>query len=159
MGFFATLCIGTVSTMGLRPNITDMLNESADGDSILPAQKRENELVTEAYVTVRRGNVRIFYTEVGGDTIEYTFSKDEPGLLTYVRKNTDGERLFHVFEKNVRHTCVHTLGGENFELISIAARLDNRLMTDGVLKLDYNIEAHGVKVETTEIRMTLTRNA
>ena len=52
-----------------------------------------------------------------------------------------------IFEAGRRHICIYNTPFSAFEVCVQALRVDNRVLTDGSLLLDYLIEIHGNRTE------------
>lgn len=107
----------------------------------------------------QEGRCTLSYTEteesgMAGCETTVTFDKDSPELVTMMRGGSTSTAL--VFEPNSRHICVYNTPYMPFELCVHTHRVDNRLLTDGVLKLDYIIEFRGAKAEHNHFTLTVT---
>ena len=80
-----------------------------------------------------------------GSVTSIGFDRAAPGMISMMRSGVVSTAL--VFEENKRHICVYQTPFSEFEVCTIARRVENRLLTDGVIELDYLIEIHGAQAE------------
>ena len=73
------------------------------------------------------------------------FDRANPGLISMMRSGLVSTAL--VFEENKRHICVYHTPFSEFEVCAAARRVENRLLTEGKIELDYIIEVHGAQAE------------
>lgn len=101
----------------------------------------EIELCTEAKIgTAKDGSVEITYRENEDDKQIATLSKiifrpETPDLLAMTKKGAINTVLS--FEEGKMHICTYDTPYMPFKVYVFANRVDNRLLTDGRLKLDY----------------------
>ena len=134
-----------------------MFGENEEAEDILPPSDDEEgeedvplEISMEGKLYVTGGEVRLSYTETemtgmeGAKTTVY-FHEDEPGLITMMRSGPVNTAL--VFEEKCRHICAYQTPFMPFELCVHTLKVDNRLLSEGKLYLDYIIEFRGAKAE------------
>ncbi len=127
-------------------------------DGTEPGHGNENTVVSaDGYLSSRRGTVKLTYAVPGGIVSCISYSKDEPGLITMTKAGGD-ERgtLFMVFEQGVRHVCANRVDGDSFEITTYASLIRNTLGTDGHISMDYVVEIHGVRVERTSMKLSVS---
>ncbi len=119
--------------------------DEEDGENDSPL-----EVSMEGKLRVRDGEVRLSYDEtemtgmVGATTV-VSFREDNPSLVTMMRSGPVNTAL--VFEEKKRHICVYNTPYMPFELCVHTLRVDNRLLDEGKIFLDYIIEFRGAKAE------------
>ncbi len=128
-------------------------DEEEEGDPDAPM-----EISTEGKLRVADGEVRISYEEseltgMEGATTVVSFREDAPHLVTMMRSGVVTTAL--VFEENNRHISAYHTPFMPFELCVHTLGVDNRLLTDGVLYLDYIIEVRGARAEHNLFEMRI----
>ena len=108
------------------------------------------EIYTEGRLLVQDGSVSLIYTET--EMSESQETKTTIRFLEKEPKNVSMLRLGEVntaflFEEGVRTKCVYNMIYGSLELTIRTVRVDNRLMTDGCLTLEYFIELRGASAE------------
>ncbi|MBR2293024.1 MAG: DUF1934 domain-containing protein [Clostridia bacterium] len=102
------------------------------------------------------GRLKISYEEteatgMDGSVTEITFLTDQPEVVSMIREGAVSTAL--VFEEGKRHHCLYQTPFMPFEICVRTIKVENRLMEDGYLALDYVIEIRGAKAERTKFRM------
>lgn len=125
-------------------------NHTAESDVI--------EVTTEGTLRLADGRVEIVYEEseltgMEGANTSVSFAADHPELITMMRGGTVTTAL--VFEPYRRHICAYHTPFMPFEICVYASRVDNRLLQDGILELDYAIELRGAQAERTRFTMEI----
>lgn len=95
-------------------------------------------------------------TGMEGSTTKLGFSLREPGLVSMLRSGTVNTAL--VFEQGVRHTCLYHTPFSTFEVCVQGLRVENRLLTDGTMELDYLIELRGNRTERCQMSVQFQKN-
>ncbi len=131
-----------------------MENEPEDEEDDAPM-----EISTEGKLRVRDGEVRLSYEEteltgMEGATTIVSFREENPELVTMMRSGTVNTAL--VFEEKSRHICAYQTPYMPFELCVHTLKVDNRLLSDGKIFLDYIIEFRGAKAEHNLFELTIT---
>jgi len=102
------------------------------------------------------GRLKISYEEteatgMDGSVTAITFLTDQPEVVSMIREGAVSTAL--VFEEGKRHHCLYQTPFMPFEICVRTIKVENRLMEDGYLALDYVIEIRGAKAERTKFRM------
>lgn len=84
-------------------------------------------------------------TGMEGATTKIGFALDAPGLVSMLRSGSVNTAL--VFEAGRRHTCIYNTPFSVFEVCVQGLEVDNRLLAEGMLVLDYLIEIRGNRTE------------
>lgn len=143
-----------------------MFGENEEEEGGLPATDDEEdveedaplEVSMEGKLYVTGGEVRLSYTESemtgmeGAKTTVY-FRENEPNLITMMRSGPVNTAL--VFEEKSRHICAYQTPFMPFELCVHTLKVDNRLLSEGKLYLDYVIEFRGAKAEHNLFELTI----
>ena len=116
------------------------------------------EMTTEGVLRLEDGRVEIAYEEseltgMEGANTSVSFTTDAPQLVTMMRGGTVTTAL--VFEPRRRHICAYHTPFMPFEICVYARSVDNRLLQDGILELDYIIELRGAQAERTKFTMEI----
>ena len=116
------------------------------------------EMNTEGVLRMRDGRVEIAYDESeltgmeGASTI-VSFDPAEPKLVTMMRGGTVSTAL--IFEPHRRHICAYHTPFMPFEICVLAHSVENTLLQDGRLELDYIVELRGAQAERTRFTMEI----
>lgn len=110
----------------------------------------EGRLVTGAQ------RVELVYEEtelsgMDGSVTSIGFDREAPTLITMMRSGPVSTAM--VFEEGKRHFCVYDTPFSSFQICVRALEVDNRLLSEGLLILEYQIEVQGAQAE--RCRMTV----
>jgi len=138
-----------LEAMGAFDTDVDEERLSFDGEEVI-------ELNTVGMQRQENGRVEYSYEEseitgMEGSSTMVLFDLAEPGLVSMVRSGSVSTAL--VFEAGKRHHCVYNTPIMPFEICVHTLWVDNRLLQDGILLLDYIIEIRGAKAERTRFEM------
>ncbi len=116
------------------------------------------EIHSVGTLCVKDGRVEIAYDEteatgMAGSRTAVSFLEAEPGIVSMVREGAVSTTL--VFESAKRYRCVYQTPYMPFEVCVRTHKVDNRLLSDGVLLLDYIIEIRGAQAERTKFSMQI----
>ena len=92
-------------------------------------------------------------TGMEGSSTAVSFLESETGVVSMIREGAVSTVL--VFESGKRHHCVYNTPYMPFEVCVHTLKVDNRLMEEGYLDLDYVIEIRGAQAERTKFRMEI----
>ena len=126
-----------------------------------PPEKDENdtlEIFTEGRLKIRDGEVSLTYTETeesGFDHLETVlrFSEATPEVVSMIRFGEVNASF--LFEARKRTKCVYNMPFGALELTIRTVSVDNRLVNEGILVLDYYIEIRGANAEHKCVTITL----
>lgn len=90
-------------------------------------------------------------TGMEGSQSSVLFRTDEPGLIHMIRTGTVSTAL--TFREHCRAICSYDTPYMPFQVCIHGIRVDNRLLTDGILLLDYVIEIRGAQAEHCSMEM------
>lgn len=90
-------------------------------------------------------------TGMEGSQSSVLFRTDEPGLIHMIRTGTVNTAL--TFREHCRAICTYDTPYMPFQVCIHGIRVDNRLLTDGILLLDYVIEIRGAQAEHCSMEM------
>ena len=104
------------------------------------------------------GRIEISYDEtevtgMEGSSTAVSFLESETGVVSMIREGTVSTVL--VFESGKRNHCVYNTPYMPFEVCVHTLKVENRLMEEGYLDLDYVIEIRGAQAERTKFRMEI----
>ncbi len=145
-----------------RYEVEASLFSSADGEGAEPfsviadgAQPKPEivEIQSEAMLTVSDGRTEIAYDEseatgMEGSRTAISFLTEEAGVVSMIREGTVSTTL--VFEAAKRYLCVYRTPYMPFEVCVRTFKVDNRLLSEGTLELDYIVEIRGAQAERTK---------
>lgn len=123
--------------------ITQLESRLIEGDSITP-----DRVVTLKYREQAQNGF-------DGETTYVIFRQSEPGLIHVKRTGRVGTDL--TFRAHHRVISVYGPSFLQMELGIHTLEVDNRLLTDGVLRLDYIIELRGATAQRTRLEITVLR--
>ena len=139
----------------LSPEEEEELEEPAteDGSSEVTEIWIEGRLVTNPH------RVELVYDEgelsgMEGSVTSIGYDRDNPALVTMMRSGPVSTAM--VFEEGKRHFCVYDTPFSSFQICVRALTVENRLLSDGTLILEYLIEIQGAQAE--RCRMTVKVN-
>lgn len=92
-------------------------------------------------------------TGMEGSVTSVGFSKTEPQIVTMVREGFVNTAL--VFEKGKRHISVYQTPFARFELSVCALKVQNLLLREGLIELDYVTELHGARTERCKMKIII----
>ncbi len=129
--------IDFAALMGEMPEPTEMLMEGR----LVTNANRVELMYEESELTGMEGSV----TTIG-------FDRNNPDLISMMR--TGVVRTALTFESGKRHFCLYNTPYSDFEVCVRTIAVENALLTEGTLRLDYLIEIHGAQAE--HCKMTIS---
>ena len=123
---------------GEMPEPTEMLMEG----KLLVAGHLVELVYAESELTGMQGSV----TAIG-------FEPSNPDLVSMVR--TGPVRTAMTFEEGKRHICLYNTPFSEFEVCVRTIKVNNRLLEENKLELDYLIEIHGAQAEHCKMTVTV----
>lgn len=90
---------------------------------------------------------------MGGTKVVMAFKESEPSEITITRSGAINTIM--LFSEGERTISVYNTPYMPFELGIYAKRVDNRILTDGVLEISYILEIKGALAQKTEMRMEI----
>lgn len=116
------------------------------------------ELLSEGRLLLGTERTELVYEEsalsgMEGSITTIGFALSEPEIITMMRSGTVNTAL--VFEEGKRHICVYRTPFSDFEVCTVALCVNNRLLEEGRLDLDYVIEIHGAQAERCRMEITV----
>ena len=114
------------------------------------------EIQSIGTLSAKDGRIEIAYDEteatgMAGSRTAVSFMENEPGIVSMTREGIVSTTL--VFESAKRYRCVYQTPYMPFEICVHTMKVENRLLTEGSLELDYVIEIRGAKAERTKFYM------
>ena len=112
----------------------------------------EGRLVTNA------NRVELMYEEseltgMEGSVTTIGFDRNNPDLISMMR--TGVVRTALTFESGKRHFCLYNTPYSDFEVCVRTIAVENALLTEGTLRLDYLIEIHGAQAEHCKMTISI----
>ena len=114
------------------------------------------EMTTEAVYHDDGHRVCISYKEselsgMEGSKTSVSFHKNDPRFVSMLR---DGSvKTAMMFEPGERHLSIYQTPVMPFEVCIFTRAVDNRMTTDGTLRMDYAVELRGAQTEHTKFFM------
>lgn len=110
----------------------------------------------ELYITDER--VIIAYDEseltgMEGSHTQVRFERTQAGLVTMMRSGSVNTIL--VFEEGKRHICAYETPFMPFEICVFTKSVNNTLLEDGKIELDYIVEIRGAQAERTQFKIEI----
>ena len=134
---------------------TDYENENAEYD-----EEAAIELNTEGVMNVDGERVELIYEEseitgMEGSRTSVVFDRSNAGLVSMLRDGTVSTAL--TFERGKRHHCVYNTPIMPFEICVRTLKVENNILENGKLALDYIIEIRGAKAERTKFELEVIK--
>ncbi len=125
-------------------------------ESFEPNESDEDQLfefTTLGYLSMGLGRAEINYNEseltgMEGASTTVSFEEATPNLVTMLRGGSVTTAM--VFEPGKRHICVYETPIMPFELCIHTLKVENKLLSEGSLYLDYIVEFKGAQAERTK---------
>lgn len=127
---------------GEMPEPTEMLMEG----KLLTSTYRVELVYAESELTGMQGSL----TAIG-------FDRANPDLVSMIR--TGPVRTAMTFEEGKRHICLYNTPFSEFEVCVRTIKVNNRLLEENLLELDYLIEIHGAQAEHCKMTVTVRPGA
>lgn len=111
------------------------------------------EMFSEGELYVTDARVIIAYDEseltgMEGSHTQVRFEMADPGLVTMMRSGSVNTIL--VFEEGKRHICSYQTQYMPFEICVFTKSVNNTLLENGKIELDYIVEIRGAQAERTQ---------
>ncbi len=140
-------------------NAAEEIKEKAETED-LSVEPAKMESSTEGILREEDGRVTVSYSEteltgMEGATTNISFDLSNTGLVTMLRGGSVTTSL--VFEQDKRHVSIYETPFMPFEICILTLKVDNRLLDDGELYLDYVVEVKGAQAERTKFKMTVSK--
>ena len=169
MGIYADSMGDTGSDYFVKPADPSVLQAKKTGEETEAIEKIE--LITEGFLTITPDNgfsetpsvtVAITYDEteltgMEGAHSTITYRTADRGLVTMLRTGMVSTAM--TFKAHHRAICTYDTPYMPFSIGIHALTVDNRLDTDGELKLDYIIEIRGARAERCEMTMKIVETS
>ena len=130
----------------------EQLFSSAEDEPDVSEMLVEGRLITTTH-RVELVYEEAFSSEFGSSVTRLGFDRACPEMITMLRSGAVNTAL--VFENKKRHICIYNIPAAGFEVCISTVRVDNRILTDGVLVLDYYMEVHGVQTDHCKLELTI----
>ena len=129
--------------------------------STTEAEPEISEMLVEGRLITTTRRVELIYEEMlepefGPSIVKIGFDRDRPAMISMLRSGAVSTAM--IFENKLRHICIYNAPAVGFEVCISTVRVDNRLLTDGILALDYYMEIHGVQTEHCKMTITIKNN-
>ena len=126
--------------------------------SELRVEPESVEINTVGQFEIKDGRAEVTYEEseatgMSGSTTAISFLERDVGIVTMIREGAVSTAL--VFEANKRHHCLYKTPFMPFQICVHTLKVDNRLLSDRYLDLDYIVEIRGAQAERTKFHIEL----
>lgn len=133
----------------------ETIDQPADGSPDTSDMWVEGRLVTNT------NRVELIYDEgelsgMEGSVTSIGFDRDTPTLISMMRSGPVSTAM--IFEENKRHFCVYDTPFSSFQVCIRSIAVENRLLTEGTLALEYLIEIEGAQAERCRMLIKATDN-
>ena len=137
---------------GGMPSIEEIL-KTVTGEMPEPT-----EMLMEGRLITNEHRVELIYEEseltgMEGSVTSIGFDRSNPALVSMLR--TGPVRTAMTFEEGRRHICFYNTPFSEFEVCVRTVKVNNRLLEENRLELDYLIEIHGAQAEHCKMTVTL----
>ncbi len=121
-------------------------------------EKQNTQGIYEADVSVKCGMVNIEYAEPSLGKCRISFPKDDPGIVTLHQEFPGShDSLTLVVEEGQRHISINRNDGDSLEITTDCRSLQNTILKNGKMRLAYNSELHGFRVEKVAMKIDLKK--
>lgn len=132
--------------------------EHGTTDVEMDSQEEIIELCTEGFMNTDGKKVELVYEEseitgMEGSRTSMSFENENPGFIAMMREGSVSTSL--IFERGKRHHCVYNTPIMPFEICVRTIKVENEILSNGTLKLDYIIEIRGAKAERTKFELEI----
>lgn len=139
-----------IEEAGIEAHLRELLSHGEE-------KPEESEMLVEGRLITTARRVELVYEELldaqfGATVTKIGFDRSYPQMISMLRSGAIDTAM--VFENKHRHICIYNAPGASFEVCINTLKVDNRLLTDGILNLDYYMEVRGV--QTDHCKLTLT---
>ena len=133
-----------------------------DLDALMGEMPEPDEMLMEGRLVTNEKRVELIYEEseltgMEGSVTAIGFQRNFPELVSMMRSGKVRTAL--TFEEGKRHYCLYNTPYSDFEVCVRALRVDNRLLSDGELVLDYLVEIHGARAEHCKMTVNVRDRA
>ena len=116
------------------------------------------EINTLGLLRIDDGRVEVSYQEteatgMDGSTTAISFLEADSDIVTMIREGAVSTAL--VFEAGKRHHCLYKTPFMPFQVCVHTMKVDNKMLSEKYLDLDYIVEIRGAQAERTKFRMEL----
>ncbi|MBE6554012.1 MAG: DUF1934 domain-containing protein [Ruminococcaceae bacterium] len=123
------------------------LDSESDEQSDSP---EPTDMIVEGRFCTGKSRVELVYEEgelsgMAGSVTSIGFDRENPDVVSMIRTGSVETAL--VFEEGKRHFSVYDTPISSFQVGVHTLLVDNRLLTDGIIQLDYLVEIHGAQAE------------
>ncbi len=140
----------------IRTARTETADDLFEDDILLDPENESDEpseptdMIVEGRFCTGKNRVELVYEEgelsgMEGSVTSIGFDRDTPNVVSMIRTGTVETAL--IFEEGKRHFSVYDTPLSSFQVGVHTLLVDNRLLTDGILQLDYLVEIHGAQAE------------
>ena len=131
---------------------------AAPFDCLHTEMPEPTDLLVEGRLVTSPSRVELVYEEgelsgMEGSVTALGFDRATPGLISMIRTGSVETAL--VFEEQKRHLSVYDTPFSSFEVCVHALRVENHLLNEGFIKLDYLVEIHGAQAEHCKMTVTV----
>ena len=145
-----------------RSEVPESLFDEDNGEGLFPYRFADTDmpeptdLLIEGRLVTNRQRVELVYDEgewsgMTGSVTSLGYDRTNPGLVSLMRTGTVKTAL--LFEEGKRHYSVYDTPISSFQVCVHTLRVENALLKEKRLYLDYLVEIHGAQAE--RCRMTI----
>lgn len=118
------------------------------------------EINSMGVFTEKDGRAELSYDEtevtgMEGSRTAVSFATAQEAIVSMIREGMVSTVL--VFEEGKRHHCVYNTPIMPFEVCVHTIKVENKLLDEGTLDLDYIVEIRGARAERTKFRMEILK--
>ena len=149
-----------------RRQLAMSLFDEMEDDELLPEEPDNGEeesdeptdMLVEGRLITGPQRVELVYDEgefsgMEGSVTSIGFDRSAPELVSMLRSGPVSTGM--VFEEGRRHLCVYETPFSNFQICVRALHVENALLTEGRILLEYLIEVHGAQAERCRMLITV----
>lgn len=129
-----------------------------DFAALLGEMPEPDEMLVEGRLITNETRVELVWEEseltgMAGSVSAIGFHRNHPELISMMRTGTVRTAL--TFEEGKRHYCLYNTPYSDFEVCVRGVHVENRLLSDGILNLDYLVEIHGAQAEHCRMNISI----
>lgn len=121
-------------------------------------EPERSEFFAEGRMVLTDDRVDVVYEEtvltgMEGSVTSIGFARSDPSVVTMLRQGFVNTAF--VFEEGKRHICVYNTPFSSFEICVHALKVQNSLLENGTVELDYLSELRGARTERCKMKIVV----
>ena len=155
------ICIST-SRIEVGVDLFDSDTDEVDEEELTEEPTGEmpepTDLLTEGRLVTSPTRVELIYDEtefsgMEGSVTSIGFDRLHPEMISMMRSGPVSTAM--IFEEGKRHMSVFDTPFSSFQICTRTLHVENKLLTDGTIFLEYIIEIHGAQAERCRMQISV----